>query len=152
MILNSFNFHFYNFNFLNAKFLKLKFLNFYQYRVRLVFSSDPCYVYRAYGRYRQNACVNGTAYGCNPSKMSKGKAYCWSSCTTKLGNVGYQWLREKTDGYIIKSRYLECDQTKPADDRQCVNKADGSDSWICYADWDNMLKPFGIFGILAAGK
>ena len=143
MILNSFNFHFFNFNFLNAKFLNI---------YRLVFSSDPCYVYRAYGRYRQNACVNGTAYGCNPSKMSKGKAYCWSSCTTKLGNVGYQWLREKTDGYIIKSRYLECDQTKPADDRQCVNKADGSDSWICYADWDNMLKPFGIFGILAAGK
>ena len=60
---------------------------------------------------------------------------------------------EERYGYLgLYHTYLGCDQTKPANDSQCVNKADGSDSWVCYADWDNMLKPYTAFAaILAAG-
>merc|ERR1711962_631856 len=40
-------------------------------------STDPCEIYRGQvsgSEYRVNACVNGTAYGCTTSKLSKGKA------------------------------------------------------------------------------
>merc|ERR1719427_221930 len=91
---------------------------------------DPCKI------YPKNACANGVAYGCTGEWGGvelNGAAYCWSSCTTKLGNIGYQWLMEERMGYLgLYHTYLSCDQTKPANDSQCVNKADGSDSWVCY--------------------
>merc|ERR1719233_1026852 len=85
--------------------------------------------------YPQNACANGVAYGCHKNKLYGGKGSCWSSCTTRVsGSVGYQWLTEEADGVIIKTKYLQCDPTKPADDLQCVGKADRSQSWVCIND------------------
>jgi len=85
--------------------------------------------------YPENACANGVAYGCRKnSQLFGGEGSCWSSCTTQFGSVGYQWLREEADGIIINTKYLQCDPTKPADDLQCVGKADRSQSWVCIND------------------
>jgi len=82
--------------------------------------------------YPENACVNGVAYGCKKEGMHA--MYCWSSCTTIAGNVGFQWLRVPAPGYFIQSKSLQCDPTKPGDDLdlQCVGKADLSHSKVCY--------------------
>merc|ERR1712112_382250 len=84
--------------------------------------------------YAENACADGVAYGC--LKEGRNAGFCWSSCTTKLGYVGFQWLRVPASGVIIKSRSLKCDPTKPGDDLdlQCVGKADLSHSWLCHSN------------------
>merc|ERR1712215_142046 len=90
---------------------------------------DACETFSEY------ACANGVAYGCRKnSKLFGGEGSCWSSCTTGSGSVGYQWLREEADGIIINTKYPQCAPPKPADDLQCVGKADRSQSWVCIND------------------
>merc|ERR1719370_937655 len=65
--------------------------------------TDPCEI------YYEGDCIHfgPVAYGCSIRRPGSKKSYCWSSCTTNQGNVGYRWLITWNGATL---NHLQCDK------------------------------------------